>query len=197
MNMKEATANIKYLRYSPKKMKILARVFKGKNVHIALMQMESSSGKGYSLLKEAVKSAAANAVNNFKLDYSTLKIKNILSNEGPRLKRLNMRAQGRADRMVRPMMHIVVKVEGQETKEDIRVKKKTSTESQSPSLNDGNPSIKTGDVKRESGQEDASVADSKDKEEKSTKEAGEKKETKTGKSQKESRVKKETKKKEK
>jgi large subunit ribosomal protein L22 len=123
--MKEARANIKFLRYSPKKMKILARVYKNKPVHYTLMQLESSSGKGYQLLKEAIKSAAANAVNNFRVDYNTLYIKDILSNEGPRLKRINIRAQGRADRMHRPMMHIAVTVVGEELAEDIRLRKKT------------------------------------------------------------------------
>ena len=63
-------------------------------------------------LKKVITSAASNALyNNKQLDEDMLYIKTILVNEGPRMKRLWMRARGRADILLKRMCHIYIEMD--------------------------------------------------------------------------------------
>ena len=68
--------------------------------------------KGARLIGKTLKSAVSNALNaNSKLDEDMLYVKEIKSDEGPRLKRIWFRARGRADQLLKRMCHITVVVD--------------------------------------------------------------------------------------
>jgi large subunit ribosomal protein L22 len=74
--------------------------------------LESTPKKGAALIRKVVKSAAANALyQNKKLDEEGLYIKQLLINDGPRMKRVWPRARGRRDILLKRMSHISVVVE--------------------------------------------------------------------------------------
>jgi large subunit ribosomal protein L22 len=74
--------------------------------------LENIPHKGARLLRKTVKSAASNALNtNKQLDEDMLYIKEILVNEGPRMKRVWFRARGRADMLLKRMCHITVVID--------------------------------------------------------------------------------------
>jgi large subunit ribosomal protein L22 len=62
-----------------------------------------------------LKSAIANAENNFSLDPQTLVISHAYVDEGPMLKRFRPRAQGRASQILKRTSHITVVVAERET----------------------------------------------------------------------------------
>jgi large subunit ribosomal protein L22 len=59
---------------------------------------------------QVVHSVAANAKNNYNLDKKKLIISEIVADEGPKLKRIRPRAQGRAYKILKPTCHITVVV---------------------------------------------------------------------------------------
>ena len=73
-----------------------------------------SKQKGASLIKKLLNSAISNAENNENADVDNLKIKSIIVNKGLVMKRIKIRARGRADRMRKPMCHIEIKLTNKE-----------------------------------------------------------------------------------
>jgi large subunit ribosomal protein L22 len=64
------------------------------------------------LIKKVIQSAAANALsNNRNLDEGMLVVSELYVNEGPRMKRLWVRARGRADLLLKRMSHITAVVD--------------------------------------------------------------------------------------
>jgi large subunit ribosomal protein L22 len=66
------------------------------------------------MIAKVVKSAAANAENNFQMTPADLKIVKIYADEAPTAKRFQPRARGRADRILKRSSHITVVVAEQE-----------------------------------------------------------------------------------
>jgi hypothetical protein len=90
--------------------------------------------KGARLIKKTVVSAASNALNQDKqLEEDMLYIKEILIDEGPRMKRVWFRGRGRADMLLKRMCHITVVVDQAANVDTLRSKgtdakgKKTSS----------------------------------------------------------------------
>jgi large subunit ribosomal protein L22 len=67
-------------------------------------------------VSKLIKSAVANATHNHRLDEKTLVIQSIVANEGPRLKRFQPKAYGRANPILKRTTHITVILEGKELK---------------------------------------------------------------------------------
>jgi large subunit ribosomal protein L22 len=84
----EAKAIAKYMRISPRKMKFVCDMVRGKHVDEALAILKFHPGKGAKILEKVVKSAVANAENNFDMDRDKLYISSVYANQGPTLKRL-------------------------------------------------------------------------------------------------------------
>ncbi|MCM1136894.1 MAG: 50S ribosomal protein L22, partial [Clostridium sp.] len=61
-------------------------------------------------IQKVMLSAAANAENNLELDRTNLVVKSAVVDQGPSIKRIKPRAQGRADRMVHRTSHVTVVV---------------------------------------------------------------------------------------
>ncbi len=78
---------VKNVRISPKKLNVVADLARGETVANALLKLQYAPKKGAALLYQAVKAAAANAENNFKLDPANLKVGEVIVNKGLTLKR--------------------------------------------------------------------------------------------------------------
>lgn len=106
----EAKAIAKYVRMSPRKARLVANLIKGKNIQEAEAILRYTPNKASRVLKKVLLSAAANAENNLELDRDTLYVKSAIIDQGPSIKRIKPRAQGRADRMVHRTSHVTVVV---------------------------------------------------------------------------------------
>lgn len=92
----EVKARLSRLRMSPPKVRLVSRVILGMSVAQAEAQLKFINKKASRPMLKLLESAVANAVNNFKLAKDNLYIKNIVVNEGLKLKRYRPRAMGRA-----------------------------------------------------------------------------------------------------
>lgn len=113
----EARAVQRHLRKSPRKVRLVADAVRGERVDKALKKL-SFLNKATSVdVSKVVKSAAANIRDKFqeeRLDDDVLFIKTIYVDEGVTLKRIQPRAQGRANRINKRSCHITVVVAKQE-----------------------------------------------------------------------------------
>lgn len=105
-------AEAKFLLIAPSKVRRVADNIRRKPYVEAVALLEVLPHKGARFLRKVVKSAAANALyQNKNLDEDMLYIKELLVNEGPRMKRLWLRGRGRADVLLKRMSHITVVVD--------------------------------------------------------------------------------------
>jgi large subunit ribosomal protein L22 len=104
----EARAELKHARISARKAKIVIDLIKGKTVTEALAILKYTNKAASPMLTKIVKSAVANAVNNHKMNESKLYIADAIANQGPTMKRIMPRAQGRAYRIRKRTSHIKV-----------------------------------------------------------------------------------------
>lgn len=100
----KASAN--KIRVAPRKARLVAGLVRGLKTDLAINQLEYSIKKSSKPILKLIKSALANAENNYSLNKDNFFIKEIKVNEGPTLKRWMPRAQGRATPLRRKMSHI-------------------------------------------------------------------------------------------
>lgn len=113
----EARAIQKYLRKSPRKVRLVVDSVRGENVEKALKKLEFIKKGSASDVAKVIKSAAANIRDKFqeeRLDNDQLYIKEIYVDEGPTLKRIQPAPMGRAHQIRKRMSHITVVVAKQE-----------------------------------------------------------------------------------
>ena len=101
-------ATAKYIRISPNKVRRILNQIRGLSYQDALMILEFLPYRAVGPVWQVLHSATANAQNNFNLDKKKLIIDTIYADEGPKLKRIRPRAQGRADSILKPTCHITV-----------------------------------------------------------------------------------------
>jgi large subunit ribosomal protein L22 len=102
----------KYLIASPFKIRPVADLIRRKPYPEAMSLLENMPHKGARLIRKTVKSAASNALGqNKQLAEDMLYVREILVDEGPRMKRVWFRARGRADMLLKRMCHITVVVD--------------------------------------------------------------------------------------
>jgi large subunit ribosomal protein L22 len=99
-----------FARISAQKGRLVADQVRGMPVDKALNLLAFSPKKGAELIKKVLESAIANAEHNEGADIDELKVKTIMVDEGPQMKRLHARAKGRANRIVKRTSHITVVV---------------------------------------------------------------------------------------
>jgi len=104
----EVKASLKYLRTSPRKVRLVTDLIKGLPVQNAEAQLNHLSKKSSLPVLKLLKSAVANAENNFQLDKSNLYIKIARVDEGPALKRWRARARGSAYTIKKRTSHIFI-----------------------------------------------------------------------------------------
>ena len=110
----EVKATAKYIRVQPRKVRIVADELRGKPaVHSAAL-LRYHPSKSARMLRKVLMSAIANAQENSGLAPDMLRIASITVDAGPRLKRIQARAMGRAYRIEKKTSHITVTVEDYE-----------------------------------------------------------------------------------
>ena len=104
----QAVATLKYARISSRKVKIVADLIKGKDIHEALAILKYTPKASSEMLEKLLKSAIANAENNHNMAHEKLYIDEIYANQGPTLKRIRPAAKGSAVRIRKRTSHITI-----------------------------------------------------------------------------------------
>ena len=104
----EAKASVKFIRISPRKVQIVCDLIRGKSVADATAILMNTPKAASEPILKVLKSAAANAENNFEMNPEKLYIEECYANKGPTMKRIRPRAQGRAYRIEKRMSHITI-----------------------------------------------------------------------------------------
>jgi len=106
----EVAARLRYARISPQKCRLVADQIRGLPVENALQVLTFSPKKAARMVKKVLESAIANAEHNEGADIDELKVTRIFVDEGPVMKRIEARAKGRANRIMKRTSHITVLV---------------------------------------------------------------------------------------
>ena len=106
----EARAQLKYARISPRKVKIVCDLIRGKDVNTARAILLNTPKAASELMLKILNSACANAENNHEMDPEKLYVSETYANPGPILKRGMPRAQGRMYRINKRTSHITIVV---------------------------------------------------------------------------------------
>ena len=106
-----ARAVAKYVHMSPTKVRRVTALVKGRRVAEALDILRYAPQAAATPVYKVIASAAANAENNHAMDRDSLVVAVAIADEGPTLKRIRPRAQGRAYRIRKRTSHITVEVE--------------------------------------------------------------------------------------
>ncbi len=110
----EARAQATYVRISPRKVKIVLDLIRNKPADVAMAIIKNTPKAACEPLEKLLKSAMANAVNNFNMDADNLYVSECSVNPGPIIKRIRPRAQGRAYRIEKRTSHITLVLKEQE-----------------------------------------------------------------------------------
>ncbi len=104
----EVIARGRYIRISPRKVRLFTRELVGKKVEEADQLLQLAPQKAARILSKILRSAVANAEQREEIDLDSLFVKKILVDGGPVLKRYRARALGRAGRILKRTSHITV-----------------------------------------------------------------------------------------
>ena len=106
----EARATATNVRLTPRKARLVIDQVRGKDVKAALGLLRNINRAACEPVTKVIKSAAANAINNFGMDEDKLYVKEIYANDGLKMRRYLPRAKGSASGLVKRCCHITVVV---------------------------------------------------------------------------------------
>lgn len=112
----QAKAIARYVRISPRKVRQVVDLIRGKSVNDALAILQFTPNGSTEPVTKVLKSAVANAAHNLEMNPEELFVTQVYVDQGPTLKRIKPRAMGRADQIRKRSSHITVVVG--EKKED-------------------------------------------------------------------------------
>ena len=104
----QAKAQVTHVRISPRKVKIVLDLIRNKPVDVAAAILKFTPKAACEPVGKLLKSAIANAENNFNMDKNQLYVAEALVFPGPIMKRVRPRAQGRAYRIEKRTSHITL-----------------------------------------------------------------------------------------
>ncbi|MCK4242346.1 MAG: 50S ribosomal protein L22 [Dehalococcoidia bacterium] len=110
----EVTATARFVRTSPRKLRLIVDTVRGKKVDEALTILRFLPSPSARTVAKVVQSATANAENNYEMTSADLRIVRIFVDEGPTLKRYRAGPRGRAKPILKRASHITVVVEEEE-----------------------------------------------------------------------------------
>lgn len=110
----EVRAFARSLPVSPQKIRLVCDQVRGKDADQALAILAYMPQKGADYVSKLIKSAVANAENNFELNRLDLYVKTIFADESFRLKRMKAGARGRYKPRVRRYSHLTVVLDERE-----------------------------------------------------------------------------------
>ena len=102
------SAKLSYARISVQKACFVLDAIRGKDVQTAMAILEYNPRYGSQIIKKLLASAIANAENNQGLNPENLYVAECYANQGPTMKRVRPRAQGRAYRILKRMSNITI-----------------------------------------------------------------------------------------
>ena len=108
----EVKSSTKFVRLSPQKARDVAREIQGLPVSSALDILNFTPKKAATLIGKTLKTAIADAENNYSLDTATLVIKEAVIGAGPTLRRFSPRAKGSAGPLLKRSSHIYITLVG-------------------------------------------------------------------------------------
>ena len=106
----EARAVATNVRVTPRKARLVIDQIRGKDVKVALGLLANINRAASEPVTKVLKSAVANAVNNFGMDQDRLYVKEIYATDGIKMRRYLPRAKGSASGLVKRSCHITVVV---------------------------------------------------------------------------------------
>ena len=106
----EAKATALNVRLTPRKARLVIDLIRGKSVSEAVAILENTNRAASAPVLKVLKSAVANATNNYGMDEEKLYVASIWANDGLRMKRYLPRAKGSASGLVKRNCHITVVV---------------------------------------------------------------------------------------
>ncbi|MFA5480895.1 MAG: 50S ribosomal protein L22 [Bacilli bacterium] len=96
------------VRLTPRKARLVVDLVRGKDVNVALGILTNVNRSASPAIAKVIKSAAANAINNFHMDEKKLYVHTIYANDGLRMKRFMPRAKGSSSGIIKRTCHIYV-----------------------------------------------------------------------------------------
>ncbi len=107
----EAKAHLRYARISPRKVSIVLDLIRNKPVEYAMAVLKNTPKSACEYLEKLLKSAMANAINNYQMDASRLYVSKCFVCPGPILKRIRPMSKGRAYRIEKRSSHVTIVLE--------------------------------------------------------------------------------------
>ncbi len=106
----EAKAVARYIRIAPRKARVVIDLIRGKNVAEAFAILKFTPKSGADVINKVLKSAVANAENNFDMNVDALYVAEAFVDQGPTLKRIHPRSRGQAFKILKRTSHVTVVV---------------------------------------------------------------------------------------
>ena len=106
----EAFAYVKFVRMSPRKVKLVCDMIRGQDVKTATAYLSQTSKAACEPMAKLLKSAVANAENNFSMDTGKLYVSEVYATGGPILKRMIPASKGRGYRINKRTSHVTLAV---------------------------------------------------------------------------------------
>jgi large subunit ribosomal protein L22 len=108
METQVVKAILKHYRMSPRRVREVADIIRGKRAEDAQNILDFTNRRAAAALKKLLNSAIANASNNFSMDPDKLFVNSIFVDEGPMWKRFVTKSHGRASRIVKRTSHVTI-----------------------------------------------------------------------------------------
>ena len=106
----EAKASLRHARIAPRKVQIVLDLIRNKPADQAMAILRHTPKAACEPLEKLLKSAVANAENNFDKDRENLYVSECYVVPGPKMKRIRPRAQGRAFQVLKRTSHVFITV---------------------------------------------------------------------------------------
>lgn len=106
MKATQAVAIARAIRITPRKVRLVIDLVRGKDVKVALGILANVNRAASPVVIKLIKSAAANAINNHEMEEAKLYVAEIYANDATRMKRFLPRAKGSASGLVKRASHI-------------------------------------------------------------------------------------------
>ena len=107
----ESKATAKYVRIAPRKVRIVMDLIRGKNIADAFAILKFTPKAGAEVVEKVLRSAVANAENNFDMNVDNLYVKTAYTDQGPTLKRIHPRSRGQAFKILKRTSHVTIIVD--------------------------------------------------------------------------------------
>jgi large subunit ribosomal protein L22 len=114
--MSKVKAQSKWVRIGARKLMLVAKLVRNKHPQEALDFLKLMPQKSARVVEKVIKSAMANATNNYKMDASKLKISQAFANYGKGMKRFAARARGRSSIVMKSTSHLTIWLSSEEDK---------------------------------------------------------------------------------